>query len=814
MARSLARPARRHRGRARTFADRARSAAIVGAILAAALGSPASGRGFQGRLIGKIEIETTPRLDESRIRDIIRTRVGDVYSDQAVEKDIERLHSVGSLIDISITPSLLDDGRVLLKVVAKEPAVVTRVRFEGETRVSESDLRERLQVTKGKYADAYQLSLDRASVRDYFMEQGYIHATVRQRVAPNPKGVDVVYVVDSGPRERVESVAFVGNKAFSDSELLDRMATKPRLLFFRLGKFDPEVFASDLDSLRDFCRGRGRLDAAVGYRLAQDDTMQRLFITIVMREGPQYRLKSVRIRGNRLFTRSEIAAVMKQKPGEWYVPDEIEADKERILTLYGDQGYLYAEARIRATVWPEAREVSVDVRIEEKGITYVNAIEIFGNRRTQDRVIRRTLDFAPGQRTSRSKVKDSVRRLKNTGLFQSADPMAPRDPVRIRFQKTNEPSLADAIVEVEEGRLGNISLGAGFNTNAGLVGQFQIKHNNFDWADPPKSWDDLLSGDAFAGGAQKLVLALSPGQYISDYRLSWHNPSLNDGVYSGGWDLYWHDDWYERYLQTRRGLSFTVGRRFLPGLRVSLTPVWEDIWIHNIDKEADEGVTKDVERVKGNNVKRALKLWAVLDKRNDFFYPTDGYRIEASAELAGSVLGGDVDDLKETIGAERFWTVYKPKDSAAHVLRVKGKVGFIQSLSSDGYVPIFERFFTGGMGSVRGFQRRGIGPVDDVYERHIGGKVLMLANVEYQYPVFRRIINLVFFVDAGKVGRNTRDFNLERIRVGAGVGLRIRIPQLGGGRVPIVMDLGFPVVKESTDETQIFSFSIGTGFAF
>ena len=784
------------------------AAALLLALLLAS--APLLAQDFEGRVIRGIKVVTTPRLDPMRVREMIRTREGDLYTNEVIEKDIERLYKLGRLVDITIVPSLLPDGGILLTVSVKEPAVVTRVRFEGDIRVSEGNLKERLQVTKGKYADAYQLSLDESSLRDYLREEGYINATVSRRIVPNPKGVEVVYRIDSGPRERIESIAFVGNKSIDADTLRGEMATKARF-YFTPGAYDPDVFQSDLGALRDSYRGRGWIDATLGYRLAQDDTMQRLFITIVVREGHRYRIEGVTIRGARLFTRDEILAVIKQGRGKWYEPLTLEKDRQRIRDLYGKQGHINATVTARATIMPKRRRASITIDIEEKQTVYLNEIKISGNRRTQDHVIRRNLTFVPGQRADSVKLKESVRRLRNTGLFQAFDPSAVAEPVRARFQPTNDPDVTNAVVELVEGRLGDITVGVGFNSNAGFTGEFRVRHDNFDGSDFPKSWNDLISGDAFAGGAQKLTLALTPGQEISDYRLTWYNPSFYDGPYSGGFDLYWHDNVYDLYDDTRKGIALNVGREILPDLRLSLIPVWEDIYIHHARDEADGGVPEDVEKVRGHNQKHSLALEAVLDKRDDPFITTRGYRVTASIELAGGFLGGDVKDLKERIRASKWWTTFKDPEMGAQVLHVRGQLGFIQALNSSGYVPIFERYYCGGLGSVRGFARRGIGPYDEGFDFHKGGKVLMVGNVEYFIPIFKQYLQLALFTDVGKV---SEDFSVDDFRVGSGLGFRLRIPQIGGGRVPIVLDFGYPVVKKATDETQSVFFSMGSVFSF
>lgn len=777
------------------------------------LAGSVSAQVFEGREIKRIEIETTPRLDPARIRQLMRTREGDIYRSRAIEEDIERLHREGRLVDVSIEPSQFEDG-VKLIVRAKEPAVVTAVVFRGDLRVEKSDLLKRIQAVEGSYAYPYQLRLDAGAVKDYYREQGFAHADIRQELVAGPRGVEVVYTIDAGPRRRLESVQFEGNTAFDESELRKTLgAVSPRGIFTG-GDFEEDMLRLDLDAVRQFYRGQGWLDATVGHRLRHDDTGQRLYLTISVREGPRYKVEAIHTRGNALFTRAEILDAIAQKAGGWYQPEQLEEDRRTVRDLYGEQGRLYATVQSRVIVDTEQHTARIHLDIEESHEVFVRQIRIHGNRRTQDRVIRRELEVHAGERVNTKSLDESVRHLKNTGLFQPKDPQRAAEPVRVRYQRTEDPQWADAVVEVEEGRLGDISLGFAFSSTEGLAGQFRIKHDNFDWADTPKSWRDLYSFDAFAGGAQELTLSLSPGQRVSDYRLAWQNPSVYDSVYSGGFDLYWRDDEFRRYMESRRGVRLNAGRRFFRDLQVTGGVTWEDIFIHDISEEAGNEVVADIREVRGHNEKRALSLRISYDKRDNFYWPSDGYRLDFQAELAGGALGGDVETVKEILNAHRYWTVWDQPKKGKHIFHLHGRLGFVQPTDFGGDVPIFERFFIGGLGSLRGFEYRGVGPVDDEFERHIGGKLYMVSNVEYYVPIKEDLLHMVGFVDAGKVDARASNLNLDQLRLSVGFGFRLRLPILASGQVPLIMDFGFPLLKEDTDNTSVFGFSMGTGFTF
>ena len=764
---------------------------------------------FTGLEIEEIVVKTTPRLDPIRIREVMRTREGDRYRDRAIEDDIAALWRIGSLVDVAITPTRQGDG-VLLTVEAKERAVVTSVRFTGDIRHDLSDLRETTQARKGGYVDPYQLKLDLRSLRAKLREEGFGDAEVSQELLPNPQGVDVLYRIDTGPRQLIEGVQFQGNTGLSSGRLEERIVgSKPRGLL-EGGGFDADLFRSDLVAVRRLYHDRGWLDATTGYRMVRDDTRQRLHITVLVREGPRYTIDHIVVVGNSLFTDREVRDAMGQHEGGWYMPEQLREDIERLQALYGEQGYLNASIGVRRVFSAGGHAVTLRLSIEEGDIVWLREIQVSGNRRTLDRVIRRQLDVEPNQRLNTRKVTEGLRRLKNTGLFTPKEPAVPTDPVRMRYLDTEEPGVKDALVEVEEGRLGNIMLAIGLSSSTGLFGKFSLTHDNFDWDDPPKSWGDFLAGDAYAGAGQKSTISLSPGQALSDYRIRWFNPALNDSVYTGGFDLYLRGRKYREYMDTRTGIRLNVGRRFGHDLQLSAITAWEDIRIHGVDGNDSD----DLLAVEGHNEKRSVAVSASYDKRDFTLWPAKGYRLDARVESAGSFLGGDVDCVKEIFEANGYWTLWDQPKRGKHILHLRGQVGLAQPVGGDWTVPIFERFFVGGLGSLRGFDQREVGPVDRRTGQHVGGKVQMVGNVEYFCPIIRDHLHVVGFSDVGKVDRHTGDLDLERIRVTLGFGARVRVPMAGLSQVPLILDWGFPVLLESTDDRRRFSFSMGSGFAF
>ena len=777
------------------------------ALIALLTGLGAAAFGQEGQPIAKIEIRGLSRVDPARLLGAMRVREGDPYSARIVNEDIRRLYDLGSLAQINVrTEPVGDEVKLVLEV--QERPVVTAVRFEGNLAKKRKHLLQHIELKQKQYANPYQLKLDRNSLIEFYREAGYHFAQVQAELAPVEAGVEILYTIEAGPRLKIERIQLEGNDHLKDRDLLKLMTTKAERWFGR-GAYDEPLLRSDLQTLRDFYRRKGWLDCTVGKRVVYDDAKERMYVVVQITERHRYILDRIVIRGNRLFTRQELLDAFEHEEGGYFAPEALAKDVRTLRDLYGAQGHIRSRVRAEPIFAETGHRLELHVTITEGPVVYVDEIKIQGLRRTQDRIARRELMQDPGERVNAAKIEESKRRLLRTRLFASDDPTFQRDPVRPRFEDSDRPDRANVIFDLDEGKVGELNFGVGISSAAGLIGQVALTHRNFDPFDTPKSGRDVARADAFAGAGQSLSLKLTPGTRRQDYRLAWHNPRVFDGPYSTGFDLFLRRFFWNDWDEDRIGATVGVGREFFPDFVVTLTPGWEDINISSVDDDAPA----DAFQVEGHNEKRKLTLAASYDKRDNIWLPTKGYVVTATAENAGWALGGDVDTIKGTLEARRFFPVYEQIGWGTHVVHLGARLGAIDATRGR-RVPIFERFFAGGSGSMRGFDSYGIGPVDPATEDHIGGEVLMVANAEYDAPIVGNVLRGVVFVDVGKVDEEITDFNGDDIRVSAGFGIRLRIAAIGMRYIPLTLDIGFPIVKEHTDEREVISFNMGTGFEF
>jgi outer membrane protein insertion porin family len=461
---------------------------------------------------------------------------------------------------------------------------------------------------------------------------------------------------------------------------------------------------------------------------------------------------------------------------------------ELVRETYGEVGYVDASIRPTVDFTDEPGTVDVTLKIEEGAVVHIGDIRIEGNRFTQDRVIRRELRFFPEEAVNTKLVEKAKRRLEGTGLFKPGG-------IQITTIPTANPEVEDILVRVEETETANFILGAGVSSNSGVVGNISLVQRNFDISDWPKSQQEFWRGESFRGAGQLMQVVLEPGTQLQRYRVDFREPHLGGSDYSFSTSAFLFDRSRDSYDERRIGLNFGFGKELSENLQAFMNLRLENINISSIDADAP----KDVKDVKGSSGLTSVEVGLVKDTTDSFLFPTEGYRLMGSVEQAGA-LGGSYTFTRVVFDGRKYWTITRDVLDRRSVLAVRGRVA-----NAFGDPPIFERFFAGGQGSIRGFKYRGVGPHEN--DTAVGGDFMALASAEYSFPIFEKTLTGVLFLDTGTVEK-TISFSSWRSSVGFGV--RFTVPFFGP--VPFALDFGIPISKKSGDETEIFSFSIGTSF--
>ena len=750
-------------------------------------------------IIRKIEFKGNHRISGNTINAAIKTNEGDLYDPQAISQDVDAIWLLGFFDNIEVEVEPYEDGIKIIFLVLERP-VVKNINFTGNTKVKTKKLKEAVELREGDYLKQYLLKLGEDKIREIYQARGFHFINVKSEEKRTNGYVDIIFNIQEKSKVYIKEINFEGNKTFSDKRLSKIISTKRRKFprFFFKGKFDKNKFIEDIEKIKGFYGSGGWLDADVQWKEQYSPDKSKMFLNVLIDEGERYHVDTINIKGNTLFTNTEIGNMLELKKGDAFLPESLQKDTQNIRKAYGRQGYINASVKTDYTYKQVEPKIDIIYDIRENERFFIEKIIISGNDKTKDTVIRRELLFFPGERLDTEKVHFSEQRLTGTGYFDAES----GTPTAIYYEPGTKPNTKNVIVNVKEGRTGILRFGGGFGANAGLFADVSYSDKNFDIFDLPKDWKDFLSGNAFRGAGHIVTLRFSPGFQRTEGLLSFQNPSVYDTGYSLGLSANIFRRLREDYIEERKGGKLSVGKQVLRGLRLTLTPNYEVIGVQDLDDDAPQ-VVKDLE---GSSSKLSLELSAVLDRRNSRFFTTKGYEISSSLEVSGL----DVDIVKFVIKGKKYHTIFDFPNWGKHILSYGGTFGVVESTTGEG-VPIFERLFAGGSNSMRGFSFRGIGPVDPITKEQIGGKVLILGTTEYTMPVYSDMLRGAFFVDVGKVDTDVNDMNFNNLRASLGFGIRARVPFLGNSVV--ALDFGFPFISKDEDDEQTVTFNFGgSGF--
>lgn len=759
----------------------------------------------KAQIVSKIEYVGLINLSPSTLQYAIKTQVGKPFSEAQLNRDIRYLKETGYFVAESIrtTHSVLPGDKIAVKIFVEEKPLISRIEFESQ-KFGKKRLIEQIQTKEGDFYDKFLVKRDQDALKVYYEAKGYHEATIEHRIEKleNNK-VNLIFVITSAFKVSVGQIRFIGNKWVTDKELLKFMKTRPRQLF-SAPKFVPFFYKQDLENIGSYYRSLGFLDAKVtgeepkktGKTPDRAWHRQNFYIEIKIEEGQRYKVGSIKIEGNKAFDEKAIRERIFLLEDGFYSKKIIYEDIERIKNLYGDQGRIFTKIEIR-DVFREKEKTYVDVilLIREAPETIVDEIRVIGNDKTRTNIITRELELLKGEKFRRAKMLKSERNIKNLGLFKKVQ----LTPIPIK----DDEGKAILLVEVEENeKTGTLVFGVGAGSNGNIFGAVSLNQRNFDFRKWPRKGEKY----PFQGGGQKFNLSFQLGTLDQQYALSFYNPYIMDKPFHLGFgvshSIYDRDD--EDFKEDHSAGFIAIGRKFYDKKwDVTLRYKYDMVDIYDIDINKASQSIIDLE---GNTTISMLTLSTTYSSLDSPFVPTRGLLIELAEDYAGKFFGGDTDFMRTRIDFNIFRPLYTTEAGYKHVLQFRARVGFLHN-SDD--VPLFERFFAGGIDSVRGFYRRTLGPKDS-QDNPLGGNLRTVLNLEYTFPIFENNIRGAVFVDAGQVFADTGDFSISDFRYSAGIGLHMIVPIFGP--TPIKIYLCKVLDKEDGDDEEVFQFMFGFKF--
>ncbi len=736
-------------------------------------------------------------VSDELIRANIRTKIGDEYNPTRINDDVTNLYRTGYFSNIRVLEDRKGEDYTLTYVVVAKQSL-TEIRFEGNKKYSDAKLNKKITSKVGEPLDERKLFTDTQAIRKLYESSGYHRTTVDYHtvVNENTGRGSVTFEITESPKVRIKDVVFEDAQAFSQGKLRKAIKTRRKWMFSWLtgsGKLKDDQFEEDKARLAEFYRNEGYIDFEIRDIKFSYPSEKRMIIHFHLYEGKQYTVGSVDFKGNALFPTDQITAgwqrnqkgFMRMKPGSTFSPRALAEDIDAIQDFYATRGYIGKgssdRVRVLALRTPNVERGTMDIvyEIEEGEPSYIEKIEIKGNTKTKDKVIRRELAVNPGERFDMVRVRLSQQRLEGLNYFTKVETEV--DPTDIVNQK-------NLIVSVEEGTPGNFYIGAGFSSIDSLFGYVGLTQGNFDLFNPPY----------FTGGGQKLRLQAQIGTQRKDYLVTFIEPWFLDRKLIFETDLYHRELSYQSdlYDETRTGIRLGLVRPlFNDFVRVGLSYTFEQVGILDVDPSASQTI-KDEE---GRRLVSKLGTYVAYDTRGGGMLPNRGQRTELSADLAGGPFGGETDFYRLNVRHSRYFKGL----AEGHVIELLAETGVIEPYGASPNVPLFDRFFLGGATTVRGYKYRRVGPKDNTGEP-IGGSTYWWGTAEYSVPIIERLRFAVFY-DVGMVYTPAYYYNFSEYNDNVGVGIRLNIPRMG----PLKLDYGIPLRSGDNGNSGRFQFGVG-----
>lgn len=729
-----------------------------------------------------VEVRGNQIVSTNTILSKIRTQKGEPLHQDIVNEDIKRLYATGYFQDIKMEVEERSDGYALVIGVI-EKAIIREIRIEGFTVLKEEKIRKELNVIEGAILDRKAVKQGIEAVRKLYANKGYRFVDIDSEVDVNEKTSEatVFIKITEGVKQKIKEVRFEGVTAFKTKKLQKMMKTK-RAWLFRSGVFKEEEFQDDLEKVRFFYQQEGYLDVKVQAGFEQDPKEQKMIVIVTVEEGQKYSAGEIKIEGNKLFPESEIWQSLEMLPGLTYSQYYLSRDIEKIREYYNDRGHIDARIIPDVKLNRESGKVDVTYKIEEGDLYFVDKVLVRGNTKTRDMVIRRELRIRPGERFDGEKIRKSKQRLENLGFFEE---------ITYDTQPSEEASnRKDLIFRVKEKRTGELSFGGGVSSVDSFVGFAEISQRNFD----------LLNFPRFTGAGQSLSVRARVGTITQDYNVNFTEPYLFNRPISLSTDLYkvHRDNKNVDFDEDRLGAGFTLSRLFKDLFRLGGGYTLERVELDEISDDAPP----TVRNFAGATWLSKLRFLSTLDTRDNVFNPAKGMLATFNADWVGGFLGGEADYYILQTSYTKYWTFFKK-----HLIEFRTRLGAANSYGGSDEVPVFDRFYAGGLGTVRGYNYRRVGPIEA--GGAVGGESLAIVNLEYNIPIPRLdAFKGAVFVDAGQVSRDSFSVDFGDTAVSVGPGLKVKTP-IG----PVALYYGLPILNRDTeDENGRFEFSLSRGF--
>jgi outer membrane protein insertion porin family len=784
-------------------------AVVTAALLA---GAPAAALAADP-IVQDVRVEGNRRVDADAVRGAMANKKGQRYEPKKLGQDVKAIMKLGVFSDVVIETEGTKDAPVLVVRVVERPTV-RESRITGNDELSKDDLKDTTSLKAGAVLDLAVVQKDVKKLQEKYVEKGFFLAEVSSRIEPKPENqVDVVYVVNEHAKVQVKEVRFIGNAHLPDDDLLAVMQTRPGgyLAFLTsAGTYKDEALQRDVQALQATYLDHGYVTVKVGRpSVALSPDKRFIYVTISVEEGERYRIGKVKFSGQLLEQEPRLQKIVRTHTGEWFSRSDVGADLFAIGDVYKDLGHAYANVTPLTDTDAATKILDLTFDVQPGPVTYFERIDVVGNDKTRDKVIRRELRVYEGEKFSGTGLKTSKQRVTALGFFET---------VEITTKRGSADDKVIASVEVKERPTGTFQIGAGFSSYENFILTGQISQQNF------------------FGWGQTLSLQIQWSSIRQLGQIQFVEPYLFDTRWTFAFDVYLTEGIYTTFTRRAVGGSMTWGyelsglqdswafARNLEDMRLFLTYTNERVDVTS----SSFATTSRSQFASGTTSSARLSLqW---DKRDNRIFPSNGYYLTVSGEVAPPVLA------PSSLFGHRvnLFTRYAFDGRYYHpllwgiVARAKLTLGLIRDWDASHPVPISELYYVGGINSVRGYRYLSIAPAEKVLcesgpgssicQVAVGGDKQAIVNFELEFPLFPTVgVRGVLFADAGNTfpaGKWSDPAVNWSLYKSVGIGFRWFSP-IG----PLRFEWGFPlnrrvdpVTKQRVDDPLDFQFTIGNFF--
>jgi len=723
-------------------------------------------------IIADVQVRGNDRIEADAIKANLKSKKGELLRPDQVRDDIKAIHKMGYFEKVDAEDSDSPGGKVLTFVVLENPTI-QEIQVKGSNKIKEKDILAAISTKAFTVLQRNVVNEDVQKILKLYQQKGYFNAEVTTSIdfPKDPRKAAVTYSIKENSKVYIKEISFKGNKHYSARKLRGVMQTKEKDIFYWItdhGIMQKEILDTDIDRLTVFYHDEGFMDAKVGTPEIGRQP-KGFYILIPVEEGERYKVSSVKISGDLLPNQEILSRRLQIKAGQFFSREKLRHDLDTITKTYMDEGYAHADVDPDVKKDAAGETADIDYRVKKGDKFHIGKIFITGNTKTLDRVIRREMKVVEGDLFKGSNVEKSITALKKLDFFED---------VEISTSEASQTGIMDLHIKVKEKLTGSLSMGGGYSSDDGLFASGEILQRNL------------------FGRGEYLGLKAYLGFKAQRFMLSFTEPWLFDTPLSAGVDVY---DWRRDYSDfTKDAVGSRLRANYPIGNYTKINAVYtlESDRVSNVAEGASVFITSQ----EGHQIKSSVTLGAERDTTDHPFMPTRGSINTVAVEVSSKYLGSESDFVKY-----EFHTGWYVPIFWKFVGFARGEIGFLEELDKNNPVPIYERFFLGGINSLRGFDWGDVGPKDTQGEI-IGGLKYAVVNFELLFPLIEKIgLRGVVFYDAGNAYLGGID--ITEFRTDAGAGLRWNSP-LG----PLRIEWGYNLDPQEGEHRSRWQFSAGAFF--